>query len=296
MPLRWDALLVRHTAAELARALTGRRVVGLRLEGAGRELALTLEDRVLLWSLHPLRGWLRVASPIPSLARTDGDLDLRGRVLAVDVPPDERLVRIHLTPAGGRSVTLVIELLANQWNALVIEGEPPVIRHVLWRREGSRVQRVGEPYRWPEPLGRRGPAGEVTLPQWLDALAPLPETERAAALVRTFAWTSPLNATALLGAPETAGEPSDLRVGFERWQRMARTASSHEPVLLELEGSLQPYPFALAGTPSRPTESLLGAFETLASASTGGDAEGVALDPALLARLEAAVRRGAGRV
>ncbi|MDF2697218.1 MAG: hypothetical protein K0S65_5601, partial [Labilithrix sp.] len=40
MPLRWDALLVRRTAAELAKAVAGRRVLGLRLDGTSREVVL----------------------------------------------------------------------------------------------------------------------------------------------------------------------------------------------------------------------------------------------------------------
>jgi len=293
MPLRWDALLARHTAAELARALAGHRVVGLRLDGTRRELALLLDDRALLWSLHPSRGWPRVVGSLPP---SEDDLDVRGRVVAVEAPPDERLVRIALAPTGDRSATLVIELLGNQWNALVIEGEPPVIRHVLWRREGARVQRVGELYRWPRALSRTGLAGDVSLEQWLDALDPLPESEREHALVRTFAWASPLNAAALLGAAEEPGDPPDLRAGHARWHEMASGAASPaKPVLLDIEGALQPYPFPLAGTPSRGTDSLLAAFEAVAAAALGGDSGAPIFDPALLSRLEAAARRAAGR-
>jgi hypothetical protein len=231
MPLRWDALLARHAAAELARALVGHRVVGLRLDGTTRELALLLDDRALLWSLHPSRGWPRIGGP---LSPADDDLDVRGRVLSVDAPPDERLVRMALAP-GDRPTTLVIELLGNQWNALVIEGEPPVIRHVLWRREGARVQRVGEPYRWPRALGRAGLAGDVSLERWLDTLEPLAEGDRESALVRTFAWTSPLNAAALLGAPGSPGDASGLRAGHARWLEMASGTSDPKPVLLEID-------------------------------------------------------------
>jgi hypothetical protein len=291
MPLRWDALLARHTAAELAQALTGQRVLGLRMDGTTRELALLLDERALLWSLHPNRGWPRVVGPLPL---AEGDLDVRGRVVTVDAPPDERLVRIGVA-AGPRHTTLVIELLGNQWNALSIEGDPPVIRHVLWRREGPRVQRVGEAYRWPRALERSGLVGDVSLEEWLDVLEPLPESERASALVRRLAWTSPLNAAALLGAPPSPGGPQDLRAGHTRWLGMATGASPAEPVLLELGGGLQPYPFPLAGTPARRSDSLLAAFEAVAAATLGGDSGAPALDPALLSRLESAARRAAGR-
>ncbi|MGE0159108.1 MAG: NFACT RNA binding domain-containing protein [Gemmatimonadales bacterium] len=299
MALRWDALLARHTAAELHGVLAGSRARALRLDGATRELALLLEDRTLRWSLHPAAGWPRVLGPTTP---SEQDLPLRGRVVAVDSPPDERIVRIHLTPAAGRPVALVVELMGNQWNALLIEGrddddepDPPVIRHVLWRREGARPQKVGEPYQRPRPLGRAGVRGDVSEQEWLDALAPVGEESRPAALVRTFAWTSPLNAAALLGAPETAGAAADLRVGYARWRRMATGTRAPEPVLLDIAGERQPYPFPLPGTPATRIDDLLHAFSLLPADEGGAAPPASVLDASLLSALERALARASGR-
>jgi predicted ribosome quality control (RQC) complex YloA/Tae2 family protein len=292
MPIRWDALLARHTATELSGSLVGARARGLRLDGETRELALLFDDRTLLWSLHPSRGWPRLTGP---LAPSQLDLDVGGRVAAVHAPPDERLVCVQLS--GPRATTLVVELMGNQWNALLVEEGSLVIRHVLRRRDTGRVQRVGETYVWPKPLGRAGVDGGVSEAEWLAELAPLDAAQRSAALIRAFAWTSPLNAAALLGAPDGPEDASDLAVGYARWMRMARSAAA-EPVVLEASGGAQPYPFPLAGTPSRRVPSLLDAFAALAAPEARGETSstGIALDALLLAELDAALRRAAGRV
>ncbi len=293
--IRWDALLARHTALELARALAGARLRGLRLDGDARDLALLFEDRTLVWALHPRRGWLRVVGPAEP---NEGDFKLRGQVSAVEAPADERIVRFTLSPAADRPLALVVELMGNQWNALLVEGEPAVIRHVLWRRDGARVQRVGEAYQSLRPQARTGLSGDVSEQEWMTALESVPESERAAALVRAFAWTSPLNAAALLGAPSEPGAATGLEVGHERWKRMVDARAAPEPVLLELDTGLQPYPFSLAGTAHRPARSLLAAFEACADAASesGAPPGAPALDPSLLAGLEGSLRRAKGRV
>ena len=291
--IRWDALLARHTALELARALGGARLRGLRLDGGARDLTLLFEDRSLVWALHPRRGWPRVVGPA---APAEGDFKLRGQVTAVEAPADERIVRFELSPSADRPLALVVELMGNQWNAILVEGEPAVIRHVLWRRDGARVQRVGEAYRSPRPQARAGLRGDVSEQEWMAALENVPESERAAALVRTFAWTSPLNAAALLATPAEPGAPTGLGVGYARWKRMVDAGAAPAPVVLELESGLQPYPFGLAGTPGRGAESLLAAFETCATAEAGAPPSGSQLDSTTLAGLEGALRRAKGRV
>jgi predicted ribosome quality control (RQC) complex YloA/Tae2 family protein len=294
MSIRWDALVVRHTALELGRSLAGARLRGLRLDGDAHDLALLFEDRTLLWALHPRRGWPRVLGPaMPA----EGDFKLRGRVTSIDAPPDERIVRFELS-AADPPAWLVVELMGNQWNALLVEGEPPVIRHVLTRREAARVQRVGEPYAAPRPLARVGIHGDVTLERWMSAFAEVPEAERAKALVRAFAWTSPLNAAALLGAPSEQDRPFDLEIGYTRWKGIADGSTPAEPVLLELATGAQPYPFPLAGTTHRPTSSLLAAFEACAASAADPDDVAAApmLDPMLLDGLEGALRRASGRI
>jgi len=294
MPIRWDALLARHVAAELDAALAKERLVAVRLDGEARDLLLRFRDRALLWRLHPRRGELRI---LDAVAPADEDLPLRATLAAVTAVPDERIVRFELAPgAGGHPRSVVVELLGNQWNALVTEpvdaeGEnaPPteVVRHVLWRRDTEGAHRVGHPYRPPEPLGRRGLLGDVPLDEWLGTLAPLPEGARRAALVKAFAWTSPLNAETLLGAPDIEGGASGLEAGHERWRRMA--TGDADPGVVETEAGPQPYPFSLAGRPRRAVASLLAAFAEAEDAFA-------AFPPELLRRLEGEARRAQRRV
>jgi predicted ribosome quality control (RQC) complex YloA/Tae2 family protein len=294
MPIRWDPVLARALALELDQALRGARVRGLRVDGEARHLTLLLEERTLEWALHPLRGWLRLGGPGQP---AEGDSKLRGRVVAVESPPDERIVRIVLSPADSGPVALVVELMGNQWNALLVEGDPGVIRHALVRRESARPQRVGEPYRPPAPMGRSGPAGQVSEAEWRAVLAGAPHAERSRTLVRSFAWTSPLNADTLLGAPAEPGGPAGLDVGYRRWRPIAEGSVPAQPVVLELPTGLQPYPFPLAATPHHSAPSLLAAFaECAAAAGDARSAATAAIGTELLARLQGALRRAEGRV
>ena len=314
--IRWDSLLARHVARELDALLTGARLRALRLDGAARDLVLLLRDRVLLWRLHPTRGHLRL---LPPLEPTAGDLAVKARIAGVSAVPDDRVIRFALTPSrsGRPPQSLVVELLSNQWNALLTEGEPgapepEIVRHVLWRREGARGPRVGHPYRAPPPLGRKGVDGVVSAEEWTAVLEPLPPTDRSRALVKTFAWTSPLNAVALLGAE-----------GHGLWTRLADADAVAQPVILETEHGLQPYPFPLPGTPRRPADSLLDAIDACRpgagddAVGVGGVAHGAAdesvgpgglagaaadharavagVGPELMRRLEGAARRSARR-
>jgi len=302
MPIRWDPVLARALAHELDQALRGGRVRGLRFDGDARDLVLLLDDRTLVWPLHPLKGWPRIAAAV---APADGDFRLHAHVARVESPPDERIVRIVLTPGDAGARTLVVELMGNQWNALLVEasgtGDPGVIRHVLVRREGARPQRVGEPYRPPEPQGRAGarrePSGDAGEQAWTEVLAGVPPEERASALVRAFAWTSTLNATTLLDAPGST-DAARLAAGHARWRQIADGSAPLEPVVLELATGLQPYPFPLAGVPHRPAESLLAAFVACAAAAgeVGGSAGAAPFDPVLLDQLHGAVKRAEGRV
>ncbi|MEQ1856532.1 MAG: NFACT RNA binding domain-containing protein [Longimicrobiales bacterium] len=296
MSIRWDPVLVRHLARELNGVLAGARVRALRLDGETRDLALLLEDRTLTWALHPTQGWPRLVAPTDPV---ESDFKLKTRVVGVESPDDERIVRFVLSPAQGRPLVLLVELLGNQWNALLVEGDDSssglasapasdtagVIRHVLVRRDGARVQRVGEPYRAPEPMTRAGLRGEVDEAAWTAALVAVPEEARAKTLVQRFAWTSSLNAPALLGT------------GYERWRTITDPDTPSEPVLLDLPTGPQPYPFPLAGVPSRRVESLLAAFEACAATADPTSAPGVGVfDPALLEQLDGALKRADGRV
>src|SRR5690606_14751403 len=103
--------------------LSGRPARAIRLDPDARLLALDLSGEALLLELHPARGGIRFGPPpaTPGILR----LPSRARVGGVSAPPDERLLHLRLAgvkPIPGRPRSLVVELLTNQWNALVLDA------------------------------------------------------------------------------------------------------------------------------------------------------------------------------
>jgi hypothetical protein len=320
--IRWDALLARHTARELDGLLRGSELRALRLDGDARDVVMLFGEHALLWRLHPTKGHLRLLTP---LEPAEGDLAVRARLEGVTSVPDDRVLRFALAPKGSARapMSLVVELLGNQWNAVLTEGaplgpEPEIVRHVLWRRDGGRGARVGYPYRPPPPLRRQGVEGDVPLQAWLDVLARLPAGDRHAALVRTFAWTSPINAAALLGAAaaqavdracaaeahsEAHSEAEALASGYRRWLRMVDPRAAGEPVVLATDSGSQPYPFPLHGTPHEAVDSMLAAIAGAVPSepddpdvAAEAAAAAAPIGPALMRRLEGDAARSGRRV
>ncbi|HSW31098.1 MAG TPA: NFACT RNA binding domain-containing protein [Longimicrobiales bacterium] len=293
MPLRWDPLLVRHLAMELDHALAGAHLRALRLDGTSRRLALLLREATLEWDLHPSRGVPRL---LPPMEPGPVDLPFQGRVRRVRSEADERLVLIEILATRGRPPRdLVVELLGNQWNALVVERPSGTLRHVLIRREAPRPARVGGIWTPPLPSVREGALVPISLHRWLEILEPVPPPDRARALVASVAWTSPLNAAALVDAdPDPAFA---LEKGHALWTSLAFGEAPVRPVLREGEGGAQPYPWPLPGAEGEPVSSLLEAFGAVAgdslkagegSAGPPGAAEARLPPPELLAALESA--------
>jgi predicted ribosome quality control (RQC) complex YloA/Tae2 family protein len=284
MSMRWDTLLTRHVAAELGRSLRGARLRAVRLDRSERDLALLFEERTLLWRLHPRRGYLLLG---PGVVPGEGDHRLEGRLSDVHSPPDERLVRFDFSGRPGR-FSIIVELMSTQWNAAVTEGDADLVRHLLWRPSGDVRRVTGQSYAPPSPTEREGAEGAVELEDWLAVLEPLAPEKRKGVLLRRFAWSSPVNAGALLGEAPAAGQEAGLALGYERWKAMARGDAPTEPVILQLDYGAQPYPFPLPGTTSRPAETLLAAFEACAAeqGDSGEASATVLLGPDLLARLE----------
>jgi hypothetical protein len=294
MSIRWDALLVRETARELERELSGAELRAFRLDGAERDLFLLFRDRTLIWRLHPSRGHLLVRD-----ATSPGPNDLRhaARVRQVVAPPDERLIRIELLPKrSGPPRDLIVELLGNQWNALVVEAASRTVRHVLWSRETGRGHRVGATYAPPEAQPRAGVDGDLGLDAWLELVEGEAHATRPRTLVRSVAWTSPLNAPALLGRDlEDLPDRERLVRGHERWLEWVRGDTPEGPVVLDGDGG-QPYPVSVPGIPGRRVPTLLDAFE---AAGVEGSEDGVTapslVDPELVRRLEHAADRARRR-
>ncbi len=129
---------------------------------------------------------------------------------------------------GHSAVDVVVELLGNQWNAIVCEVPSRIIRHALVTRSGARPIRVGKKYGPPPPTDRVGTEGELDPAWWERKILGEPPPSRRRALIARVAWTSSLNADAILAAagaspaiassedaaPDDGGEPSDLAGGI----------------------------------------------------------------------------------
>lgn len=291
MSLRWDPLLVRELARELDRRLAGARLRALRLDGNRRALVLLFREITLAWPLHPERGapvLLPPGEPGPD------DLVLPSKVRCVRSSADERILVVELLPQRGRGPRdLVVELLGNQWNAIVVEGPERRIRHVLVRRDGPRVARVGAVYAPPPPSPRHGADGPLELARWTKLLEEVPPGDRPRALVASMAWTSPLNRSALVdGDPDPAKALSQGHALWSRWVRSQTTS----PVLLETDRGLQPYPWPVPGIPSEPAPTLLDAFRVWSEqASPEGVPDEAALPTELVDALERAAEAAARR-
>jgi predicted ribosome quality control (RQC) complex YloA/Tae2 family protein len=274
-PIRYDPLLVRAVSAELRAALQGRSVQPQPVFDRDISCALALEGgQTLRFDLHPRRGWITLSSAKvrESESAKVEDPDLSARVLRVSAPADERLLRIDLHEGGrfrGGKRSLVVELHTNQWNVLLIDSEDRRIVSALRARDaGGRSLKPGAFYQPPAPARRILPdrPRDVLWTAWLDALAHYPPAERPRELVRRFAYASPLNAAALLGAAATVDGDAALEEAFERWWEVA-DGDDAGAFILKTKAGPQPYPMALDGVESRRAESILAAMETIAAAA-----------------------------
>lgn len=281
MSIRWDSLLVRHLARELDERLAGRRLRAIRLDGRARDLVLLFRDAALVWRLHPTRSTVLLR---PATRPSEGDHPLKARLRRVHAAPDERIVTFELIGErrGVGPIEVIVELIGNKLNAIVVEGEARTTRHVLVRRTGARPIEVGRAYAGPQPTARLGVDGDLSLERWKELLSRIPPSDRPRELVRLVAWSSRLNAEALL-------EPS-LEDGYREWRRFVDEPDAGHAVVLETERGMQPYPFPLGDRPVHDTDSLIEAFEQCSvDAETEGVDAQLAVPPPLLKRLEDAI-------
>ncbi|MFW6078771.1 MAG: NFACT RNA binding domain-containing protein, partial [Gemmatimonadota bacterium] len=224
-------------------------------------------------------------------------LHRRATLGEAEVPPDDRVLTLEIASPGrsarqGRAI--VVELMTNQWNALVLSRERRILAALHPRRTGDRALLSGHAYAAPEPTGRTRPE---ELAAWRAVLADVPPSERPGVLGREVAWASSLNAGPILGdAARENAPPSALDAAFERYARIAALPDP-EPRLLRPERGPQPYPLPLPGVPGEPAPSLLDAMARAAEAlgaPAAPAATGVA--PDVLDRLRERVRRLDGRL
>ena len=276
--VRFDPPLVRALAAELGALLQGRLAHPVPVFDRDLSATLLLEGGdALRFDLHPTRGWVRLLAsddrgPESAKVRPPAS-EFTARVVRVAAPADERLLRVDLHEGGrfrGGKRIFVAELHTNQWNALLVDAHDRRIVSVLRAREaGGRRLFPGEEYAPPAPhrrLGAHGRTRDEALAAWMDRLGPVPPPERRSALLRELAGTSPVNASSILGSAMEDGDLAALEAAFGRWW-ILEIGAAREPVLLETDRGLQPYPMPLEGFAVRRFDSLLRAMDAVAEAS-----------------------------
>jgi predicted ribosome quality control (RQC) complex YloA/Tae2 family protein len=264
MAMTWDAVLVSALAEELDALLRGGRLRAHSFRWEARELTLVFREGVLRWHLHPRMGWLTFSphAEAPANARP-----LAARVSGVRALPDERILEVLLRRERGkrRTFRLVVELMTNQWNALLLEGEEGWVRHLLWtRRSEDRTLAIGQRYSPPPPSRRRGIEAPLSPEEWSALVAgKAPEAARAA-LLGEVAFTSPINVSSLLALIPAEGR--------KRWI-VLREVEKRQPCLLEINRDKQPYPYILEGFAYTNFPNLITAIQAAAGVARG------ALDP-----------------
>lgn len=268
MPVAFDAVLVAALARELDARLRGARLRALRLDRPGRELALLFREGTLRFGLHPESGgvgWLEPVDPGPH------DRPLAARVRAVEAVPDDRVLRLALRRVRGAPgrVDVIVEWITKRWNAVVTEGPERVVRHLLVEMDGERAPRAGRPWMPPAATARAGVDGGLDGAAWRALLGAVPAAGRRRALLDGVAWTSALNADALLGDAARDDEAgAALDAGYALWRTLADVAGGRRaalPVLLRRGSLPQPYPAPLGDGTGEPARSLLDAFARAAA-------------------------------
>lgn len=269
-------MLVRHLALELAAELHSQRVVAAAFTRERKTLTLQFQNRTLLWDAQS--GGLDWGSAAVALD-TPLTLPRHAAVTSVRGLPDERVLRIELSGGARANAAhiLVIELLGGQRNVIALDEQERVLKQLA--PQGRTRQQRGQPYAPPAPRRRRGTSEALTVQEWLDVLQPVQPAERAATLIEHVAYTSRINATALL-------EPADLTAGYERYRELISTDPNAVVVLIQ--GQRQPYGHALWQTDAAKFETLIGAIASIREAGTA--------EPPAALRLERAVERAQGKL
>ena len=278
MTMRWDPILTAAIAAELSDALSGARLKGIFLDHGAGTLHIYFRDVTVFIDLAPSGLGVEV---LDKSEPPDGSRTFPCTLAAVEHIPDERVLVFVLTRIRGRggTIRIVVEFVPGRSNATVVEGEEWTVRHILVPRSGTRAPRIGSPY--PKPLSeRRGVETPLSLQDWLEILEP-EETLKARGrrLLHEVAFTSPINAPALLGGTDGPSGGASLETGYDLWLHLrasglgADTGRSPGPAyILECEWGDQPYPVELPGYGRRTSETLLEAVEGVRRAAAGAAA------------------------
>ena len=273
MTMRWDPILTAAIAAELNNALSGARLKGIFLDHGAGTLHAYFRDVTVFFDLAPSGLGVEV---LDQSEPPDGSRTFPCTLAAVEHLPDERVLIFVLTRIRGRggAIRIVVEFVPGRSNATVVEEDKWTVRHILVPRSGTRAPQIGSPY--PKPLSnRRGVDTPLSLKDWLEILEP-EETLKARGrrLLHEVAFTSPINAPALLGGTDGPSGGASLETGYDLWLHLrasglgADTGRSPGPAyILECEWGDQPYPAELPGYGHRTSETLLEAVKRVRRAA-----------------------------
>lgn len=260
----WDPCLTRAVAAELNGRLRGARARAVSLRRGALAAVVHFRDATLVADLSPQRGTVLLRPP----SEPDGGADPLPAVLAgAEAVSDERVLVLRFRRVRGRKPNpgLILELAPNRRNAILAEGPELRVRKRL-RVVKGRTPRIGQPWAAPGDGSSARERGEPDAAGWRRLIEGSDEAGARAALLANVAYTSALNAGALLDAPT-------LDEGFRRWRRLA-TGTKPAPHLLGSGSALQPYPWALPGTVAEPVPSLLEGMARVADTGAGrGEAD-----------------------
>lgn len=224
-------------------------------------MQLRFRDFVLSWDLDPGRGGVARG---PAIRQSGNVRVVRGsRLVAVTVPPDERVIEFAIDPGDGAPAsaprTIVIELVTNRWNAFALSAERRILTALRPGATATRNMVPGDAYRPPRLSVRVGAREPVSLDEWLRLLVPCAPRERRRRLLESLAYTSPLNAATILGEAGESADPQPLRDAHERYRLLL--AAPRDPCLVDPDTAAQPYGVPLSGAAQR-HDSLLEAFES----------------------------------
>lgn len=274
MPIRYDPILLSVLGVEIEDRWRGSAVRGLWIDPDRREAWIAFEasassgPEFLGFLLHPERGHVIRAATAPCLSSARGHPFRRLRLSAAGAPPDER--RLIIEFAGGRGDSMDegrpvfrvhVELMTNQWNAILTRGPEEQIEDAVWSRSGGgRVLRRGNRY---EPPGgsRRWIDRDPSVDEWLALLRAVSREERRGALLRNAAWTSSLNVEWVLGQTDE----DDAMVIRKRYLDL-RDPEARGAWILEDRDDPQPYPLPVSREVS-PCADILDAMQTCATRS-----------------------------
>jgi len=251
-PIAYDSLLVRALAAELNKRYARQRVRSVRYDATDRLLHVFFRRVTLTWSLDPAAGSL---AEIPAFGGPTGTHLPRGTTVShVHVRPDDRVLEWRLHAPPDRTLCLRVLLLPNRRAAQLTDahGLPLDATTVAPEREAPDAG---------DAPPRRGAESAVTEAEFVARLNTVTPTERTRVLLTEFAFTSPINAAAILGMAAAASDPATLAEAYARYIALLHAPAA--PVILDPEGVAQPYPIALPGVPSASYPSLLEAFNAL---------------------------------